>query len=190
VKRAIVPALGLALALGWTGCATPRTSYVLRSAPRGDLIDASLVTPSGERRFLFPRSPACAEVLAPEAPVVPERGGLWGRFRGAGGAVCEPVGIGTLHEWRKTRPEGEMAPSGAARWDVVYRDDEVFLLRGRFPLAGLVGMAGGHDLVAMVPNDATCRPVAESGHATLVYRSVGDDAYRLGRCPVLAFARP
>jgi len=42
----------------------------------------------------------------------------------------------------------------------------------------------------MVANDDTCRPVAESGAATLVFRSAGRPAFQLGRCPVLAFARP
>jgi hypothetical protein len=42
----------------------------------------------------------------------------------------------------------------------------------------------------MVANDDTCRPVAESGAATLVFRQSGRPAFQLGRCTVLAFARP
>ena len=52
------------------------------------------------------------------------------------------------------------------------------------------GVAGTHDIVAMVANDDTCRPVAESGAATLVFRQSGRPAFLLGPCPVLAFARP
>ena len=51
-------------------------------------------------------------------------------------------------------------------------------------------MAGTHDVVAMVANDATYEPVAESGAATLVFRQSGRAAFLLGQCPVLAFARP
>ena len=86
--------------------------------------------------------------------------------------------------------EGEGRPSSPARWEVIHRDDEVFLLRGRFALASRIGFAGTHDVVAMVANDATCRPVAESGASTLVFRQSGRPAFELGRCPVLAFARP
>ena len=66
----------------------------------------------------------------------------------------------------------------------------MFLLRGRFALASRIGVAGTHDVVAMVANDDTCRPVAESGAATLVFRQSGRPAFLLGQCPVLAFARP
>ena len=85
---------------------------------------------------------------------------------------------------------GEVAPSSAARWEVVHRDDDVFLLRGRFELATRVGFSGTHDLVAMVANDDVCRPIAESGASSLVYRPSGSRAFTLGRCPVLAFATP
>ena len=181
--------LGLVLALAG-GCATTRESFVSHAASRGSYIDASFFTSSGEWRFLFPASPACAAVLEPEAPVIYSPGGIWGRFQSPDGAVCEPAGIGNLNRWRRSRVEGEGRPSSPARWEIVHRDDQVFLLRGRFALASRIGLAGTHDVVAMVANDDACRPVAESGNATLVFRSSGRTAFLLGRCPVLAFARP
>jgi hypothetical protein len=60
----------------------------------------------------------------------------------------------------------------------------------RFELASRIGVAGTYDVVAMVSNDDTCRPVAESGASTLVFLQSGSPAFLLGRCPVLAFARP
>jgi hypothetical protein len=181
--------LGFALVLA-SGCATTKTSSVAHAALRGSYIDASFFTSSGEWRFLFPASPECAAVLEPEAPVTYNPGGLWGRFHSPDGTVCDPAGISNLERWRRSRVEGEGRPSSPARWEVIHRDDEVFLLRGRFALASRVGVGGTHDVVAMVANDATCRPVAESGSSTLVFRQSGRPAFALGRCPVLAFAQP
>jgi len=187
MRRAFI--LGLVLALAG-GCATPTKSFVAHVAPRGSYIDASFSTSSGEWRFLFPASPTCAAVLKPEAPVIYNPGGTWGRFHSPDGAVCEPAGIGNLERWRRSRVEGEGRPSSPARWEVVHRDNQVFLLRGRFELASRMRLAGTYDVVAMVANDDTCRPVAESGAAALVFRNSGRPAFQLGRCPVLAFARP
>ncbi|MDH3684815.1 MAG: hypothetical protein OEP95_01245 [Myxococcales bacterium] len=172
------------------GCATPRSSHVSQSAMRGAYIDASFATRSGEWRFLFPANGDCAALITPDSPVTYTPGGLWGRFHGPDGTECEPAGVGNLDRRRRSRRQGEVTPSSPARWEVVHRDDEMFLLRGRFELATRVGFAGTHDLVAMVANDDVCRPVAESGASSLVYRPSGTRAFTLGRCPVLAFATP
>jgi hypothetical protein len=172
------------------GCATTRSSHVTYAATRGAFIDASFSTRSGEWRFLFPASEECAAVLEPEAPVTYTPGGLWGRFHGPEGTVCEPAGVGNLDRRRRSRVPGEVAPSSPARWEVVHRDEEVLLLRGRFELATRVGFGGTYDLVALVANDDVCRPIAESGASTLVYRPAGRRAFSLGRCLVLAFATP
>ncbi|MGI9432607.1 MAG: hypothetical protein ACR2PQ_10355 [Myxococcota bacterium] len=157
---------------------------------RGDYIDASFVSPSGEWRFLFPANGDCRDVITPDAPVTYVPGGLWGSFHGPDGTECLPVGVGNLDRRRRSRREGEVMPSSPARWEIVHRDDEVFLLRGRFELATRVGFAGTHDLLAMVANDDVCRPIAESGASSLVFRPSGSRAFSLGRCPVLAFATP
>jgi hypothetical protein len=191
VARRAVP-FALALAVLASACATARTreSRVTNYAVRGDYIDATFATRKDGWRFLFPRSPECTAVLGPGAPVTYTPGGLWGRFVGDDGTVCEPVGIGNLDRWRRTRPTGATLPSSAARWEIAYRDDDVILLRGRFAVARFVGLAGSYDLIAMVANDAVCRGVAEGGAATLVYRPSGANAFLLSRCPVLAFATP
>jgi len=172
------------------GCATTQSSHVTHAATRGGYIDASFSTRSGEWRFLFPANAQCKAVVSQEAPVTYVPGGLWGRFHGPEGTVCDPAGVGNLDRRRRSRVPGEVAPSSAARWEVLHRDDEVFLLRGRFELATRVGFSGTHDLLALVANDDVCRPVAESGNSTLVYRPSGRRAFTLGRCLVLAFATP
>jgi hypothetical protein len=187
MRRAIVVGFALVLA---GACATTKESYVSQVAMRGSYIDASFSTPSTLWRFLFPANSSCAAVLKPEAPVVYNPGGMWGRFHGPDGTVCEPAGISNLEKWRRSRVEGEGRPSSPARWEILHRDKEVFLLRGRFPVASRIGLAGTYDVVAMVANDDTCRPVAESGAATLIFRQSGRPAFVLGQCPVLAFARP
>jgi hypothetical protein len=181
--------LGLLLVLAG-GCATTKESSVTQVALRGNYLDASFVASSGVWRFLFPASPECAAVLKPEAPVTYNPGGMWGSFHSPDGAVCNPAGISNLEKWRRSRVEGEGRPSSPARWEVAHQDNEVFLLRGRFELASRIGLAGTYDVVAMVANDDTCRPVAQSGAATLVFRQSGRPAFLLGQCPVLAFARP
>jgi hypothetical protein len=187
MRRALI--LGFALTLVG-GCASAKHSSVAEVARRGSYLDASFVASSGVWRFLFPASPECGAVLKPEAPVTYNPGGMWGSFHSPDGAVCNPAGIGNLDRWRRSRVEGEGRPSTPARWEVEHRDGQVFLLRGRFALASRIGLAGSYDIVAMVANDELCRPVAESGAATLVYRQSGRPAFLLGRCPVLAFARP
>jgi len=191
MQRALILGFALVLALALVGgCATTKHSSVAEVARRGNYFDASFATASGVWRFLFPASPDCAAVLRPEAPVIYNPGGMWGSFHSPDGAVCDPAGISNLEKRRRSRVEGEGRPSSPARWEIVHQDKEVFLLRGRFALASRIGVAGTHDVVAMVANDDTCRPVAESGAATLVFRSAGRPAFQLGRCPVLAFARP
>jgi len=173
------------------GCATPRGSYVADSTFRGPYyIDSTLSLPSGQWRFLFPQTDACVAMLRAEAPISHSSGGSFGRVRAPDGSVCDPVGIGTLQRWRRSRREGEMTPSSPARWTILYEDPEVLLLRGRFPVASRVGLANTFDVVAMVANDDVCGPVARSGEASLVFRPSGNRVLQLGSCPVLGVAAP
>ena len=156
----------------------------------GPYIDAALSLPSGYWRFLFPQTESCAAVLRPEAPIFYSSGGSFGRVRSPDGGRCDPVGIGTLHRWRRSRRMGEMAPSSPARWEIIYEGPEAFLLRGRFPVASRLGVANTFDVVVMVANDDVCAPIARSGVGTLVFRPSGRRVLNLGRCPVLAVAMP
>jgi len=186
-------AVSLVVGLFAVGCVTPREAYVSEATARGPYIDATFSGPSRAWRFLFPRSEACAAVLRPEAAVSYQPGGIWGSFHAADGEVCEPVGIGSLRQWRSRRPrvEGAMSERSPSDWEVLHRDAQVYLLRGRFPVASFIGMAGTWDTVAMVPNDGgRCSRVAEGGNAILEYRTSGSEAFLLGGCPVLAFANP
>jgi hypothetical protein len=171
-------------------CVTPRWATVAVSQMRGPYIDATLALPSGDWRFFFPRTETCAAMLRPEAPITYSSGGSFGSLRSPDGSVCDPVGIGTLQRWRRTRRPGEMTPSSPAHWSVIYADSAFLMLRGRFPLASRLGVTNTFDVVAVVPNDEVCDAVARSGSANLVFRPSGSGVLDLGRCPVVGVALP
>ncbi len=187
-KRATIAALAALLACA---CVSDGPSYVGSSTVRGPFIDATLVLPSGEWRFLFPRTETCTAMLTVEAPIRHSSfGGGFGRAVAPDGSQCTPAGIGTLHRWRRSRREGEMQPSSPARWEIIHEDPQAFLLRGRFGVASRLRLPNTFDVVALVPNDDVCGPVARSGNATLVFRQAGRRVLMLGQCPVLAVATP
>jgi hypothetical protein len=70
----------------------------------------------------------------------------------------------------------------------------VVLLRGRFPLASMISIPGGFDLVAFVPNTEACQAPIESGSAAMEFRDAGSVPFRLGArdttCPIVGFAQP
>jgi hypothetical protein len=76
----------------------------------------------------------------------------------------------------------------------VYQDEEVAMLRGKFPLAGRLGFFAGNDAIAVVPNDASCaRAIADTG-GTLEYFQAGKHVLTLGsaagRCDIVGLLRP
>ena len=140
---------------------------------------------------------ACARMLRPEASLVYRRAGHFGRFE-RDGEACDPVGVGSLAAWRDRQPRGASGgsplPRRPARFREIARDEAVVLVRGRFPLAGRVGVPNGHDVVAALPNEAVCVRAIESGTASLEFVPTGRQALRLvgerAPCPVLALAIP
>lgn len=169
---------------------------ITQVSDRDAYLDARLQGSGFDLRFLFPKEEdACRALIVPEARVRYAAKGPFGRVESEEGD-CVPLGIGDLDTWRdrKPRPDARLAPSAQAKYREIHRDSEVVLLRGSFPLATRVGMAGALDLVAMLPNTEECAKVIQRGVATMIYRDVGRDAFRLlidpGQCPVLGFAQP
>jgi len=148
-----------------------------------------------EIAVLLPATAVCVRMARPEARVRWVSRGFPGHVE-VGGEVCEAAGILDLAAWRdrQPRPDVPPAPRKTARWTVLHRDGRLALLRGRFALAGLVGMPGGQDLVAVVADDGHCKGLLTERDGSLEYRASGRDAFRLlagdARCPVLGFARP
>jgi hypothetical protein len=195
MKRAKILGLALALAMvmgSLAGCLTPKGKYVVNATPRGPYIDAMLATDSGDWRFFFPPTETCAAMLKPESPVTYALGGQFGHVTAADGSRCDAVGVASLREWRarRGRVAGEMVASAHANWRIVHRDPEVILLRGTFPTASRLWITNTFDIVVMVPNDDTCRPIAEGGAALLRFHQTGSRVLRLGNCSVTGVATP
>jgi hypothetical protein len=147
-------------------------------------------------RFYVPRGGPCAQVIRREARVEYVVLGPLGEIRG-NEETCDPVGIGSLRWLRDSRPRPptkQISPRGQATFHVVYENKEVALVRGRFPLVGLVGWTGGEDTVAVLPKTPECARPIESGVASIEYKSSGPDVLYLlgpnGRCPIAGLARP
>jgi hypothetical protein len=161
---------------------------------RGPYLEVSLEGGGLDLRMLAPASERCAALLEPEAKITYAKEGNFGRVE-RDGESCDLVGVGSLAAWRDRQPRrhGRPAPSETARFEVVHRDPEVVLVRGRFPLAARAGIPAGYDLVALLPVSAVCKEAVERGEATLEFRDAGE-AFRLGGsggfCPVLGFATP
>ena len=77
---------------------------------------------------------------------------------------------------------------------VVFEDEEVMLLRGRFLLASRIGWAGGRDSVAVVPNVSRCQLAAEGGVASMEFRPAGRNTLSLvsreGPCRIVGLIIP
>ena len=77
-------------------------------------------------------------------------------------------------------------PTAAARFQLIHEDEEVFIVRGRFPLTNRIGWTRGDDTAAVLPVNDACRAKVEKGHGTLEYHNSGPVAYEIrgpaGRC--------
>jgi hypothetical protein len=205
LRTLLLPGLAAAFAL----CGTPQqTAFQLRMPGSRIAMSVERVTPRGPYLEAWLRAPglalvsysfadeACREVLARELEVEFQSGGTGGSFERAG-RRCDAAGIGSLDEWRKRRPRpqtGSPVPSAAARFDLLYEDAQIALVRGRFPLAGLLGWIGGNDSVAAIPNTPICQAPLRSGNATLQYFPGGRNVLTLtssdGLCPIEGLLTP
>jgi hypothetical protein len=185
----------IAIAALLTGGLLGGDAAVVRSAQRvGPYIEVHLAGGS-DAWVLLPGTEVCARLAEPERSVRWVSRGFPGRLE-AGDESCEAAGIMGLAAWRDRlpRPATPPLPRKTARWSVIHRDGRLALLRGRFELAGLVGMPGGADLVAVIADDGSCAAILARHEGSLEYRASGRDAFRLlsggAQCPVLGFARP
>ena len=168
---------------------------VVQVEAQGPYLLADLRGLGSERRFIAPATESCARVLAPEAAVTYSKHGTFGHFTREG-EECDPVGIGSLAAWRddRTRARGRPLPRETARFALFHQGEKVVMVRGRFPFTGRVGIPGGYDLVALLPNSEVCQRPIERGEASIEFRDAGDEPFQLigsdGTCPILGFATP
>jgi hypothetical protein len=202
-------AAGAAALLAALGCNPSRALYqaglpgvttsfsVAKVVERGGYLDTILQGRAGELRVFAPADEICAAVLVPEASVAFASEGAGGKLE-RNGQVCRGVGRGSLTEWRERRARPEnletAVPRAQASYRVVYRDADVVFLRGRFPLAGLVGWSEVGDTIAVVPDTEICREPIGAGVASLEYRPVGPNVLALvtrqGLCPIEGLLQP
>ncbi|MDX1649571.1 MAG: hypothetical protein R3263_06930, partial [Myxococcota bacterium] len=159
--RALRPLLVLVALLGvlapLSGCSWRRTAWelglgsfatgltVARVAERGPYREATLVGHGLTLDVLAPDTPACRQVLAPEAEVDYVERGVGGRYE-RDGASCVAAGGGLRlvgsRQPRATTLASEPIPRSQATFAVLHVDEEVLLLRGRFPEASRMGWTG------------------------------------------------
>jgi hypothetical protein len=180
VLSVLVVLVGLALVQ--PGCST--RSMIGRS---GELAVSSLVTRGpyldvtvqdddvAVRVFADAADADCKAVLSVGNPVEYANRGVAGRIT-ADGLRCDLVGIGDPFIRRVSQSRGlasDPIPRAQATYERIYEDDDVALLRGRFPLTGRVGWAGGVDTVVVVQARDTCRRAIDSGVASMEFRPRG-----------------
>ena len=183
----------LAIALLGLSCAHSTTAWrmrirgssteftVDRAVPRGGYLDVSMKGPSALRTFI-PDTPDCRQIVKNGARVRYVWDGAMGSLaEPVGSRSCQAVGIGSLPEWRITRPEDTGLPQGrgvpreVAHYRVVFRDKDVILARGFFPLTRHVGWVGAAEALVVMSNTPGCvRGPGALGSASLEYFPAGE----------------
>ena len=163
---------------------------------RGVHLDVRMDTGREEVRFFFPAGDeACQQVLKKGNQVQYVVSGPVGSVRYQD-LSCDPIGIGSIDWWRRRRgrPEAPPSPRSTARFEPIYQDEDVAMVRGRIPFTGLVNWAGGEDTIAVLPLAAACRPLLERGEATIEFRAAGRIPLRLissgQTCEIQGLIRP
>ena len=161
---------------------------------RGDYLD--IVMESGRRRYRFflPNEDACRALFVSELAVKYANVGSFGQLQ-TEDTSCDPVGILSLAEWRNRGPRRQISSviprSRAELHEVVYADDDLTLVRGRFLLASEIGFMGGGDSIAVIPQVEECRGLGKT--ASMEFRRAGKQPYTLLNgnqlCPVLGFVQ-
>ena len=186
--------------LAFSGCETTRPKaqpWTIHDVSRhGGYLAASIRGEQQTLAFYFEPTPDCKAMLQEFGEQLYRRRGPLGTLQ-QGEKSCVPVGIGRIRSWALRHPTPRnlpILPSQPARFRKIYSDSEVVLVRGNFPLAGLVFFAGGRDAVAFLPNIEVCQRYVEQGGGAMQYRRSSQEVVWLGsasaRCQILGLARP
>ena len=174
-----------------------KTMRVERLVTRGDYLDAILAGGDFVIGVYLPNNDACSTIFHEGVEVNYLEGAPGGMYK-QDDWVCHSAGIGTLIEWRKRRPRprntGSIVERGRANYKVVYQDDEVTFLRGRFPLTGLLGFVGFDDTIAVVLNTPECEAPIGRTTSTMEYYPTGKKVFTLvstqGQCLITGLITP
>lgn len=195
--------LALGLGLGLLGCESLTVEQVRRDLGlAGRVAEASVSDVRARDRYLgfsltsrvhsgdlyVVNTPKCRAILE-SAALRFDVGSGEGAIL-ADGESCEIIGIGSLPTRRDSRPRPDVRERTRRRvsFDVVYRDEEVALVRGDFELAGLLYWPSARDTIAVIPIRPECTPLLERGYAPSEWRQIGPYPVVLigeeGNCPV------
>ncbi len=199
-RRWLVATVACALGgAGLPGCANlpgmATSSTVESVVERGPYLDVHISQRGSTWRYFVPAKEPCRSLLRAEAAIEYVSLGPLGQFQ-SGEVVCEPIGIGSLAKWRDQRPRPEVGPLPARQSDyrLEYQDQDLAILRGRFPLLGLIAWPGMGDTLVVLPQTPPCQQLMKQNVATIEYRVAGPDPYVLldgdKRCPVQGLIQP
>jgi hypothetical protein len=186
----------IATGMGLPGATAP--SKVRLIGARGPYLDAMVDDGRRLRRFFFPQTEVCESILrsGPKQEIFYNTQGPLGQLV-RGDDVCEPIGLLSLVEWRDRRgrdPIKGPTPRAPVSYRVIWSDEDLVLIRGRFPLVNQVGWSGGGDTVAILPNTPECTELLSRTSATIEFRRSGSEPLALlrnrERCPLLGLAQP
>lgn len=162
---------------------------------RGAYLDTSVDAGGFQYRLFFPNEPGCKELLSRPSGLQFVWLGVMGRVTD-GDERCDAVGVLSLLAWRDRQPRfsREPLPRAPARYELVYRDDDLVQLRGRFPLARELGFTGSQNMVVVLPNEGPCQRFVDVGTASMEFRASGPHPLTLisgnELCRVLGLAQP
>lgn len=162
----------------------------------GGYLSAAISRDSETLGFYFAPTADCQAMLQFAGEIEYRKRGPLGTLE-QGDRTCAPVGIGRIRSWALRSPTPRnlpILPSQPAHYSEIHRNEDVVLVRGNFPLSGLVYFHSGRDAVAFLPNSEICRRQIEDGGANMQYRRATQEVIWLGgasaRCPILGLARP
>ncbi len=162
---------------------------------RGDFLDTLIEGHRVPPRLFFRTADGCKDVLIEGDTVEYVMSGTWGRLR-SGEVSCDPAGIGEPTWWRSRRSPtgGRGNPSAPTPYTKIYQDEEIALLRGRFPLTARIGWQSFGDTIAVIPTESPCTNLLDRTIATMEFRRIGDAALvlmtREGACQIVGLIAP
>jgi hypothetical protein len=163
----------------------------------GPYLDATVANERFSHRFFFPRSVDCGEVLRSGEEVQYRTIGPFGRLGNEAGSRCDPVGVGSLKEWRDAMPRRRSrfrTPREQAAFETIHQGDDLLLLRGRFPLTLEIRWPEPMDSVAVTPNGPECRELLDRETTTMEFHHQGPNVFLLetdrGYCPIIGLVLP
>jgi hypothetical protein len=186
----------LALALGGCFFLDFRAWTIHEVAEYAGYLSASITRDEETLGFYFEPTPDCRAMLVDDVEVDYRKRGPLGTFE-QDERTCVPIGIRRIRAWALRHPTPRnmpILPSLPANFAEIYRNDDVVLVRGNFPLSRLVYFGGGRDAVAFLPNSEVCQRYVEQGGGNMQYRRRTEEVVWLGsasdRCQILGLARP